>query len=91
MHSSLGAPLVFKEIMLSAYAEKLLGPMPRFPAEMEQRIDVYLKGDPVETTVVRNINGKASGIGAGEVGYKYPSGVSPRMSRDEASSRRKTS
>lgn len=45
---------VFKEIVLRAYAEKLVGPVPRFPAEMEQRIDVYLKGDPVETTVVTN-------------------------------------
>jgi penicillin-binding protein 1A len=43
---------VFKEIVLSAYGEKLVGPVPQFPAEMEQRIDVYLKGDPVETTVV---------------------------------------
>jgi membrane peptidoglycan carboxypeptidase len=43
---------VFQEIVLSAYGKKLVGPAPRFPAEMEQRIDVYLKGDRVETTVV---------------------------------------
>jgi membrane carboxypeptidase/penicillin-binding protein len=43
---------VFREIVLSAYREKLVGPVPRFPAEMEQRIDVYLEGGPVETTVV---------------------------------------
>lgn len=36
---------VFKEIVLGAYGDKLLGPAPRFPAEMEQRIDAYLKGD----------------------------------------------
>lgn len=35
---------VFKEIILSAYGQKLVGPVPEFPAEMEQRIDVYLNG-----------------------------------------------
>jgi penicillin-binding protein 1A len=40
---------VFQEIVLGAYGKKLVGPVPRFPAEMEQRIDVYLKGDLVET------------------------------------------
>jgi membrane peptidoglycan carboxypeptidase len=36
---------VFKEIMQRAYGEKLVGPVPRFPAEMEQRIDEFLKDD----------------------------------------------
>ena len=36
---------VFQEIVTGAYGKKLVGPAPRFPAEMEQRIDVYLKGD----------------------------------------------
>jgi membrane peptidoglycan carboxypeptidase len=40
---------VFREILIGAYGKKLVGPAPRFPAEMEQRIDVYLKGDVVET------------------------------------------
>jgi penicillin-binding protein 1A len=39
---------VFREIVLGAYGEKLVGPAPRFPAEMEQRIDVYLAGVPAE-------------------------------------------
>jgi hypothetical protein len=43
---------VFKEIVLGAYGEKLVGHVPQFPAEMEQRIDDYLKGNPAETTVV---------------------------------------
>jgi penicillin-binding protein 1A len=46
---------VFREIVLGAYGKKLVGPAPRFPAEMEQRIDVYLKGDLVESTVVTNL------------------------------------
>ena len=40
---------VFREIVIGAYGKKLVGPAPVFPAEMEQRIDVYLKGDLVET------------------------------------------
>jgi len=40
---------VFKEIMLRAYGEKLVGPAPQFPPRMEQSINVYLKGDSVET------------------------------------------
>jgi penicillin-binding protein 1A len=33
---------VFKEIMLLTYGEKLVGPAPEFPPEMEQRINGYL-------------------------------------------------
>jgi penicillin-binding protein 1A len=40
---------VFQEIVTAAYRKKLVGPAPRFPVEMEQRIDVYLKGDLAET------------------------------------------
>ena len=39
---------VFKEIMLRVYREKLIGPVPEFPAQMEQSINAYLKGDSVE-------------------------------------------
>jgi penicillin-binding protein 1A len=49
-----GALPVFKEILLSAYGEKLVGPAPRFPAEMEQKIDVYLRGDPGKPPVATN-------------------------------------
>jgi penicillin-binding protein 1A len=38
---------VFREIMLRAYREKRFGPVPEFPAQMEQRISAYLGGDPV--------------------------------------------
>jgi membrane carboxypeptidase/penicillin-binding protein len=40
---------VFREIMLKAYREKLLGPVPEFPAQMEQSINVYLENDSVES------------------------------------------
>jgi len=38
---------VFREIMLGVYREKLIGPAPEFPAQMEQSIDAYLQGYPV--------------------------------------------
>lgn len=38
---------VFREIMLRAYREKRLGPVPEFPAHMEQSINAYLEGDSV--------------------------------------------
>ena len=38
---------VFKELMLSVYREKLVGPVPKFPTQMEQNIDDYLAGGPV--------------------------------------------
>ena len=33
---------VFKELMLQVYREKLVGPAPEFPAQMEQNINTYL-------------------------------------------------
>jgi penicillin-binding protein 1A len=44
---------VFKEIALKVYAEKLVGPVPKFPAEMEQSINNYLQGDLVKTIAQR--------------------------------------
>jgi hypothetical protein len=46
---------VFKEIMLRAYVEKLVGPVPRFPAEMEEHIDVFLKNNVTDTTAVTEV------------------------------------
>lgn len=40
---------VFKEIMLRVYRERLAGPVPEFPAQMEQSINHYLKSEPVES------------------------------------------
>ena len=40
---------VFKEIALRVYAEKLVGPSPQFPAQMEQSINDYLEGGAVKT------------------------------------------
>jgi membrane peptidoglycan carboxypeptidase len=38
---------VFKELMLGVYREKLVGPVPTFPAQMEQNISDYLAGGSV--------------------------------------------
>ena len=39
---------VFKEIALGVYCEKLAGPVPEFPAQMEMSINRYLKNDSVK-------------------------------------------
>jgi penicillin-binding protein 1A len=46
---------VFKEVLLRAYGEKLLGPAPRFPAEMEQHIDVFLENSLVDTAAIAEV------------------------------------
>lgn len=38
---------VFKEILLRVYGGKLVGPVPEFPAQMEQNINNYLVGDSI--------------------------------------------
>ena len=36
---------VFREIILKIYQAQLVGPAPRFPEEMEENIDAYLRGE----------------------------------------------
>lgn len=36
---------VFQELMLKIYHDKIVGPPPAFPPDMEQRITLYLRGD----------------------------------------------
>jgi membrane carboxypeptidase/penicillin-binding protein len=40
---------VFQELMLRVYREKLVGPVPEFPAQMEQNINDYLAGGALVT------------------------------------------
>jgi penicillin-binding protein 1A len=47
---------VFKEVMVKAYGDKLVGAVPRFPAEMEQHIDEFLKKDAIGTTAIAVVN-----------------------------------
>jgi len=41
---ALAALPVFREIILEIYQERLVGPAPRFPVAMEEKIDAYLRG-----------------------------------------------
>jgi membrane carboxypeptidase/penicillin-binding protein len=43
---------VFQEVMIRVYRDKLVGPVPAFPAQMEQNINDYLKGDSIEATAM---------------------------------------
>jgi penicillin-binding protein 1A len=43
---------VFREIVRNAYDAKAVGPVPQFPGEMEQRIDVYLRPDSAKANRV---------------------------------------
>jgi membrane peptidoglycan carboxypeptidase len=43
---------VFREITLRVYRDKLVGPVPDFPVEMEENINAYLLGDPLEAALL---------------------------------------
>ena len=43
---------VFREIMLRIYKQNLAGPVPDFPAQMEQNIDDYFKGTSADTAAL---------------------------------------
>jgi penicillin-binding protein 1A len=47
---------VFRELMLRVYAEKLVGPAPKFPAEIDQSINDYLAGAPVNRPSALNLS-----------------------------------
>ena len=58
---------VFKEVMSRVYGEKVLGPAPRFPVEMERHIDRFLQNDVADTTITKLIArmaGQRSDLGA---------------------------
>jgi penicillin-binding protein 1A len=48
---------IFRELMLKIYGDRLIGPTPSFPNQMEQRITDYLQRDaePVAATVARSV------------------------------------
>jgi len=51
---------VFKELMLKVYREKLVGPVPTFPAQMERNINTYLAGGSIASgeslTVIKPVS-----------------------------------
>ena len=53
---ALAALPLFREIILKVYQEKLVGPAPRFPVEMEENIDAYLTREFQPTIARRAVN-----------------------------------
>jgi penicillin-binding protein 1A len=47
---------VFREVMLKTYQAKLVGPVPSFPADMENNIQAYLSGELTERVATRFLN-----------------------------------
>jgi penicillin-binding protein 1A len=47
---------VFKEIMLRVYRGNLVGPVPEFPARIEESITAYLRGDSPDSTVLPRLS-----------------------------------
>jgi penicillin-binding protein 1A len=60
---------VFREIMLKIYAQKLAGPAPAFPLDMEKNIDAYLSGERPGKEQTPSTNPPA-GVGLAEDGTK---------------------
>lgn len=61
---ALAALPVFREIILKVYQGKLVGPAPRFPAEMEENIDAYLRGDAPGKDAAGLVNAPAAAAAA---------------------------
>ena len=53
---------VFKEIMLRVYRGNLAGPVPEFPARMEENITAYLRGDSPDNTGLPRLSMSAPAI-----------------------------
>jgi penicillin-binding protein 1A len=47
---------VFREVMLKTYQAKLVGPVPSFPADMENNIEAYLSGELAGKEAMRFFN-----------------------------------
>jgi membrane carboxypeptidase/penicillin-binding protein len=52
---------VFREVMLKIYQAKLVGPVPSFPADMENNIAEYLSGNFAEKEAMRFFNSPDGG------------------------------
>jgi penicillin-binding protein 1A len=61
---ALAALPVFREIILKVYQGKLAGPAPRFPAEMEENIDAYLRGESPVKDAAGLVNSPAAAVAA---------------------------
>jgi penicillin-binding protein 1A len=59
---------VFQELMLKMYRDGVVGPVPAFPDQMEQRITRYLQGDAPEVVV-----GPATSVAATDASHGHAS------------------
>ena len=66
---------IFREFILKVYQEKLVGPAPRFPVEMEARIDAYLRGAEPETDAPALV----TGLGAARVPQNETEGCAGKL------------
>jgi penicillin-binding protein 1A len=57
---------VFQELMLRVYHDKIAGPLPSFPPQMEQRITRYLQSDAPALVVDASPSGAATGAPRGQ-------------------------
>jgi len=55
---------VFREVMLNTYLAKLVGPVPSFPADMENNIEAYLSGELVGKEAMPLFNSPDTGEAA---------------------------
>jgi penicillin-binding protein 1A len=63
---------VFQEVMLRMYQDRLTGPVPSFPAQMEQRITRYLQDNPPTSVADASVESDEIGDGARPVAAALP-------------------
>jgi penicillin-binding protein 1A len=58
---------VFQDVMLKVYRDKIVGPVPAFPVQMEERITRYLQGDgpAVVVNMAQPLAGTGASVGPG--------------------------
>jgi penicillin-binding protein 1A len=61
---------VFREVMLKVYQAKLVGPVPSFPADMEENIQTYLSGELIEKVAKRRFFNLPDTLNAEQVRMK---------------------
>jgi penicillin-binding protein 1A len=66
---------IFREVMLNTYQAKLVGPVPSFPADMEDNIAAYLSGEFKGQEVTRFFNSPNTGDTAADRMRSCPAAV----------------
>jgi penicillin-binding protein 1A len=69
---------IFRQIMISVYRENLVGPAPEFPADMEDRINAYLKGGSIEPPTEQQVLPSPQSPGVSFAGFQEVANQPPR-------------